>query len=310
MKSLPSLSTRFRICVFATLTSLACSPLFAGRVALVAAYQGELDAILELIEDEKIEETVLINGTTFFLGEAYGKQIIVFKTNVSTVNAAMTTQLALSHFEIDTLLFSGIAGGINPELEKGDVAIPKKWYYHAESAYFNETEPGSGEYLVPERIAQSLHYDNFGMHHPRIVRAARAGMTRTIPKASFDADDDLLTIAQNAVDTLQASSKTSILNARGEASVVKIGGAGVAGPVFMDNAEYREFIFKNWQADSLDMESTAIAHVCWSNGVPFLIVRALSDLAGGQKGHNEIAEHARSAERNAARILSEILKEL
>lgn len=296
--------------LFLLATLIAAPYLTAERIALVAAYQGELDAILEFIEDEQIKETRIINGVTFTLAQAYGKPVVIFKTNVSTVNAAMITQLALSNFEIDTLLFSGVAGGINPELEKGDIAIPRHWAYHAESAYFNETNPGSGEYLIPERSRSRFKLENFGMHHPRSVSAARAGTSKPIVKPTFEADADLLAVAESTIAELIKTDPKALLNAKGETATSSIGGTGVAGPVFMDNAEYREYVYKVWQADSLDMESTAIAHVCWSNNVPFLIIRSLSDLAGGQHGENEFSAFAKKAEKNAARVLTAVLAEL
>ncbi len=282
----------------------------AERIALVAAYQGELDAILDFIPDEQVEDVKIINGLRFTLATAYGKKLIIFKTNVSTVNAAMSTQLALSHFEVDALLFSGVAGGINPALEKGDIAIPKAWVYHAEGAYFNETSPDSDEYIIPERSRERLRDGNYGMHHPRAVSAIKSGLSKAIEKRSFDADPDLLAVAQIAVSNLQAEEPTALLNAKGLPATIKIGGTGVAGPVFMDNAQYREFVYSTWQADSLDMESTAVAHVCWSNNVPFIIIRSLSDLAGAQKGENEFTEFAAKAEKNAARVLASLLQEL
>ncbi|HRE82629.1 MAG TPA: 5'-nucleosidase, partial [Opitutaceae bacterium] len=53
---------------------------------------------------------------------------------------------------------------------------------------------------------------------------------------------------------------------------VSVGGTGVAGPVFLDNAKYREWIFRVWKARCLDMESTALAHVAYVNETPILII--------------------------------------
>ena len=47
-----------------------CQLVHAERIALVAAYQGELDAILEFIPNEQIEEIRIINGVTFTLATA------------------------------------------------------------------------------------------------------------------------------------------------------------------------------------------------------------------------------------------------
>ena len=46
------------------------------------------------------------------------------------VNAAMTTTLLLEHFRPARVIFTGIAGGIDPNLEPGDIVIAKQTAYH------------------------------------------------------------------------------------------------------------------------------------------------------------------------------------
>ena len=274
------------------------------RIAIVAAFQGEMDAIREEIAGEEITEEVILNGVKSSLGTAYGKPVLFFITHVSTVNAAMNTQLALDRFPIKMLLFSGIAGGISWDLRKGDVAIPAKWHYILEGALFNKKDDGSGQY-ESDTMGWSTHeYGNFGMIHPENVRAIRQGMEKPQKMAFFEADPELLKLSR------KATAQLNLKNALGKKATIKIGGVGGTSPAFLDNAEFREFIHQAWGTDCVDMESTCIAHVCWVNQVPCLIVRSLSDLAGGQKGVNEIREYAKAAEHNAARVLNEILKSL
>ncbi|MGF1483327.1 MAG: 5'-methylthioadenosine/S-adenosylhomocysteine nucleosidase [Opitutales bacterium] len=287
--------------------SLACSLPAAetpekGYIAVVAAFPGEMESIRNLMDGENIERIDRINGTEFHIGTAYGKDVIFFITQISTVNAAMTTQLALSNYNIEMLLFSGIAGGINPALTMGDVAIPAEWLYHAEGAYFNEDPDNPGEYLFPE--GYSVAAPNFGMHHPDYVRALRKGLTQPVLKPSFNADPDLLELARTVTAELEME------NAEGKPVTFSVGGRGAAGPVFMDNREYRKWLFEHFSVDGVDMESTAIAHVCWSNQVPFLIVRCMSDLAGGQEGLNDVREFGEDAADNAAETLDAILRAL
>ena len=78
---------------------------------------------------------------------------------------------------------------------------------------------------------------------------------------------------------------------------------------FVDNAEYRDYAFANFQADCLDMESSAVAHVAYVNEIPCLIFRSLSDLAGGGPGENQIGKFFGIAANNAAEVLIEWLKE-
>ncbi|PPJ40728.1 phosphorylase, partial [Pseudoxanthomonas sp. KAs_5_3] len=58
-----------------------------------------------------------------------------------------------------------------------------------------------------------------------------------------------------------------------------VGGNGVSGQAFMDNKAYREYTYKTFQANVLDMETAAVGMVAYSNGVPYIAFRSLSDLA-------------------------------
>jgi adenosylhomocysteine nucleosidase len=69
---------------------------------------------------------------------------------------------------------------------------------------------------------------------------------------------------------------------------VIVGGNGVSGPTFVDNAAYRKWVWDTFQADALDMETAAVAHVAYVNRVPYIAFRSLSDLAGGGPGENKL----------------------
>ena len=91
---------------------------------------------------------------------------------------------------------------------------------------------------------------------------------------------------------------------------VLVGGNGVSGPAFVDNAAFREFTFDTFQAKVLDMESAATAHVAYSNGVPFIAFRSLSDLAGGGEGENEMGTFFALASENSAKVVQAFLAAL
>jgi adenosylhomocysteine nucleosidase len=74
----------------------------------------------------------------------------------------------------------------------------------------------------------------------------------------------------------------------------------VSGPTFVDNEEYREWVWDALHADVLDMESAAVAHVAYANNVPFIAFRGVSDLAGGEEGENAIGNFLGLAADNAA----------
>ena len=82
-----------------------------------------------------------------------------------------------------------------------------------------------------------------------------------------------------------------------------MGGSGVSGQAFVDNAAFRDYSFRTFDANVLDMETAASAMVAYSNAVPFIAFRSLSDLAGGGQGENEIATFFKIAADNAAKVL-------
>jgi adenosylhomocysteine nucleosidase len=271
-------------------------------LALCAAYPPEITALQQEFGVSAANgfQVTTIKGLTYWQGR-YGKHdIIVFRTGVSLVNAAYQLQLALDRFPITAVLFAGVAGGTDPALHIGDVVIPEQWAYHAESAYLNPD--GKGGYVRPDYFKAT--YENFGMIFPNDVTAIRAGEKDFVRVPLFPADARLLAAARRALPHLPAQRKA------GREVTVSVGGTGVAGAVFLDNAPYREWVFRVWQARCTDMESTALAHVAWANHTPILIVRGLSDLAGGQHGANPIDDNEASVSAIAARVLRQVVDEL
>jgi adenosylhomocysteine nucleosidase len=234
-----------------------------------------------------------------------GKDVVVFETGMSLVNAAMALQLALERMPITHVLFAGVAGGIDPALRIGDVVVPERWAYHCEAAYFNPSPDGKG-WVAADYFEQ--RYPNFGMIFSDDMQAIRADKEKFERVATFPADPGLIAVARRAVEKLGPMRGLE----SGRVIDVSVGGTGVSGTVFLDNREYREHVFKTWGARCLDMESTAYAHVCYTNEIPFLAVRALSDLAGGQapgeKNAADATEHATSV--HAVKVLRAILREM
>ena len=80
------------------------------------------------------------------------------------------------------------------------------------------------------------------------------------------------------------------------------------GQAFVDNAAFREYTHRSFQAQVLDMETSAIGQVAYANGVPWIAFRSLSDLAGGGEGENEIGTFFRLAADNSARVVRDFLR--
>jgi len=222
------------------------------------------------------------------------------------VNAAMSTQALLDHFRITSIVFSGIAGGVNPSLNIGDVVIPAQWSEYQENRFVRELSPGV--FQIPSNQVLPC----FGMMCPQTVGVATInGQPDTETRYTwFPVDPAMLSVANSVAGTVQLDNCTPTGVCLSEPPSVAVGGNGVSGPTFVDNAAYREYAWNTWNADALDMESSAVAHVATTNGVPFIVFRSLSDLAGGGPGQNEIGTFFQLAANNSAKVMTAFIRAL
>ncbi|MCY1540128.1 5'-methylthioadenosine/S-adenosylhomocysteine nucleosidase [compost metagenome] len=139
------------------------------------------------------------------------------------------------------------------------------------------------------------------MNFPRPVEvrsATRPGIER---KFWFAADPKMLEVARSIRNVELANCGAGKCLPRKPQLVV--GGNGVSGQAFMDNKAYREYTYKTFQANVLDMETAAVSMVAYSNGVPYIAFRSLSDLAGGGDGENEMGTFMSIAADNSAKVM-------
>ena len=293
-----------------------------GFTAIVVAYEPEMLALLETIEGDptaKIVNEYTFKGVRYRLGTYKERPILIFATGMSIANAAMSIQMALDYFPVDELVYMGIAGAVNPKWQPGDVIVPERWYYHDESVYSNPKLEDDGGYILPEFYISFLEdqkerqiddphmpdYKPFRFIHPDDVLIIKDGMEEPSAKAYFAATPRLLEAARAAIKKLPPQ---SILGER--FSKLSVGGNGVTGSVFVDNRNYRKWTREVFNAEVTEMESAAVGQVCEINEVDWVIIRSISDLAGGQEGVNDEHIYDVEASRVAAALLFALLDEL
>lgn len=272
-----------------------------SRIAVMSAFEPEWVVLQEKLTDR---QEVELNGTKFLTGKIEGKDVVLFLSGVSIVNAAMTTQMAIDKFNINAIVFSGIAGGVDPSLHIGDVIVPEQWGQYLEAVFARETD---GKFSTPSFMPTTL--PNFGMIFPREVSVARAGGEME-KKFWFKVDGKLLETANKVAAEIKLKDCVAENNCLSKAPVIHVGGNGVSGAAFVDNADFRKYSFATFKATVLDMESAAVAHVAYTNNVPFIAFRSLSDLAGGGEGENEMGTFMGLASANSAAVVSAFIKAL
>jgi len=261
---------------------LVCSYLTAGNqsrpstTGILGAFGDEV-AILEQAMTDARPQTIL--GVRFVTGTLKGRSVVVASSGVGKVNAAMCATLLIDHFMPGEVIFSGIAGGIDPGLHPGDIVIGEKTAHH---------DMGT---LDPE-----------GMHY----RGMRSPVDWQPNPVYFDADPRLLLAAEAARKSV---SLEKIASSEGERTPVIVRGIIVTGDVFVASPAKKEELRKGLQADAVEMEGAAVAQVCRELGVPCLVIRSISDTADA-KARQEASLFSPIAAQNSALFVQSIVEQL
>lgn len=96
-------------------------------VAIIGAMEEEVTLLRDKIE-EKITETIA--GCEFTIGKMDGEEVILLRSGIGKVNAAMSTSILLEKYKPDYVVNTGSAGGYNPDLNVGDVVISSEVRHH------------------------------------------------------------------------------------------------------------------------------------------------------------------------------------
>ncbi len=200
------------------------------KIAIIGAMEEEVTLLRDNIVG-KTQETVA--GCEFTFGNMHGADVILLRSGIGKVNAAMSTTILLEKYKPDCIINTGSAGGFNPSLNVGDAVISTEVRHH------------------------DVDVTAFGYEY---------GQVPQLP-AAFLADEKLISVAEAAANELE------------NFQIVK--GLIVTGDSFMEDPARTDFVrskFKDLQA--VEMEAAAIAQVAHQFGVPFVIIRSLSDIAG------------------------------
>jgi adenosylhomocysteine nucleosidase len=245
-------------------------------VAILGAFDEEV-AILERQLVNPRAHT--IEGIQFLTGTLNEQNVVIAKTGVGKVNAAMTATLMTEHFHPNCVIFTGVAGGLNPDLQIGDIVIAQKTAQH---------DLGRLE---------SVEIENTGVRNP--INGRRNPVF-------FPADPGLLRITETALEGIELN---PFQTPQGQRHPRIIRGTVVTGDVFVASDAKKTALHKNLGADAVEMEGAAVAQICWQHNVPCLVIRSLSDNAGANASE-DFKKYYKIAARNSAAIVTRIVSEL
>ncbi len=222
----------------------------SGPIGLICAIEPEL---AHLRKDLTVVHSDDVGHARFDAGRLDGHQVVLVGAGMGKVNAAVVATLLADRYGCRTIVFTGVAGGLDPELDIGDVVI---------SADANQHDTGV---IEDDRLQ---HYQ--AGHVPFFNPTERRG---------FAADPALLERVRKRLHGLTLPALSHAAGGRDRSRRINYGTV-LTGDQFLRCEATRNRLHLELGGFAVDMEGGAVAQVCEGFGIPWLLIRALSDLAG------------------------------
>jgi len=231
---------------------------------------GAMEAEVELLRDMmQNQREHRIGAFTFSTGTLGNKEVVLLQCGIGKVQAAVGCAIMLESFKPAVLINTGSAGGIAQNLHFGDVIISEGLIYH-------DVDVTAFGYLPGQIPGQ-----------PQIFRA----------------DTNLQELAETAIVKLKQQSRLP-------AQLNYLKGIIGSGDIFMHEVEKISQLRATFPTiQAVEMEGAAIAHCCTLFSTPFLVLRALSDIAG-QESPMKFDEFLPIASRHSSEIVMELIQNL
>ncbi|MFD1294317.1 5'-methylthioadenosine/adenosylhomocysteine nucleosidase [Lutibacter holmesii] len=237
---------------------------------IISAMQEEIQALLNQLENVS---TTKKGMREYYCGTLFNKKVVLVFSRWGKVASAATTTQLINDFNIDEIIFTGVAGGIKEHLNIGDVVIGKHLYQHDLDA-----RPFYNQFEIP--ILKNKYLETKDT-------------------------TNLLNATHNFIDCYgEFVSKT-------EAEVFDIYAPKVilgdiaSGDQFISSLEKIAHLNKLLPTTTcVEMEGAAVAQICYEYNMPFSIIRIISDKAND----NATIDFARFANTIASNYALGILK--
>jgi adenosylhomocysteine nucleosidase len=237
-------------------------PLQAGRgesrlkvlvvmtVGIICAIPEELTHLRAALEGAAQVE---IGRRSFDLGVLDEQSVVLVGAGMGKVNAAVTTTMLVDRFDCRAVVLSGVAGGVDPGLRIGDIVVAKHVLQH-----------DAGK-IADERLD--------------VYQAGHVVFINPTDVLGYRVDQELLARVRDRLCGLDLASLPLTAGGTGRAPRITFGTV-LTGDQYLHCDATRQRLHREFGAQAIEMEGGAVAQVAESFGVPWLVIRALSDLAG------------------------------
>ncbi len=225
-----------------------------GPVAVVSAMHEELRALLPLLDGVR---RVTHAGREFHCGRLHEQEVVLVLSGIGKVAAATTVSVLASEFGPASLLFTGVAGGLAAGVRVGDVVLARELLQHDMDA-----SPLFPRYGVPLTGRSRFPAD------PGLSDRLAAAAMQSLVDAPHALGVDHLTAF--GIDSPRLHEGLVISGDRFVSTAIESSALRLALP----------------DALAVEMEGAAVAQVCADHGLPFALLRVISDRADDSAHHD------------------------
>jgi adenosylhomocysteine nucleosidase len=214
------------------------------RIAIIGAMTAEIEALRDAMT---LEAEGKHAGSSWWAGELAGRRVVVAQGGMGKVASAACCQHLIDAWNLTAVVCCGLAGGLDDQLKPGDIVIGEALMQHDFDA-----SPIFPRYELPGLGVDALRPPRF------FVDAAEAA-------------------ARGFLEAMPIPAETLTRNGIHSPKVLR--GLIVTGDQFIEDRERQPLRQALPEAICVEMEGAAIAQVCHLNGLPFGVVRIMSDNA-------------------------------
>ena len=96
-------------------------------IGIIGAMDEEVEQIVAVMDIEREETKAQM---TFKAGKLAGKDVVIVRSGIGKVNAAVCTQILVDDFGVDYVINTGIAGSLKNEINIADIVISDDVLHH------------------------------------------------------------------------------------------------------------------------------------------------------------------------------------
>lgn len=138
-------------------------------IGIIGAMDEEVQQIVEVMEVKKVENKA---SMTFNMGTLAGRDVVIVRSGIGKVNAAVCTQILVDDFNVDYVINTGIAGSLKAEIDIADIVISDDVLHHDMDATGFGYAPGQ----IPRMDTLSFKADE------RLIQLAKESCAHAVPE--------------------------------------------------------------------------------------------------------------------------------